>query len=75
MITADMKGKIDNISTKFLAGGPEGRGAMKILFIISTDESETVYNAMGLANTGVRQGDEVSVFMRRIKHMPHRLDG
>ncbi|NCO60106.1 MAG: hypothetical protein COX16_08415 [Deltaproteobacteria bacterium CG23_combo_of_CG06-09_8_20_14_all_51_20] len=36
---------------------------MKIVFIISTDESETVYNAMRLANVGVRQGDEVSVFM------------
>lgn len=36
---------------------------MKILFIISTDESETVYNAMRLANTGVKKGDEVSVFM------------
>ncbi len=36
---------------------------MKILFIISTDESETIYNAMRLANTGVKKGDEVSVFM------------
>ncbi len=36
---------------------------MKIIFIISTDESETVYNAMRLANVGVQHGDEVSVFM------------
>ncbi|OPX39937.1 MAG: hypothetical protein B1H11_01645 [Desulfobacteraceae bacterium 4484_190.1] len=36
---------------------------MKILFIISTNEGETIYNAMRLANTGVKKGDEVSVFM------------
>lgn len=36
---------------------------MNILFIISTDEPETAYNAMRLANTGVAKGDEVSVFM------------
>jgi len=36
---------------------------MNILFIISTDEGETVYNAMRLANTGVKKGDDVSVFM------------
>jgi uncharacterized protein involved in oxidation of intracellular sulfur len=36
---------------------------MKVLFIISTDEGETIYNAMRLANTGVIKGDEVSVFM------------
>jgi len=36
---------------------------MKMLFIISTDEGETIYNAMRLANTGVKKGDEVSVFM------------
>ncbi|OIN95567.1 MAG: hypothetical protein AUJ48_02875 [Deltaproteobacteria bacterium CG1_02_45_11] len=36
---------------------------MKILFIISTDEGETIYNAMRLANTGAKKGDEVSVFM------------
>ncbi len=28
---------------------------MKILFIISTDEGETIYNAMRLANTGVKK--------------------
>jgi len=36
---------------------------MKILFIISTDDGETMYNAMRLANVGVKKGDEVSVFM------------
>jgi uncharacterized protein involved in oxidation of intracellular sulfur len=36
---------------------------MKILFIISTDDAETIYNAMRLANVGVKKGDEVSVFM------------
>jgi uncharacterized protein involved in oxidation of intracellular sulfur len=36
---------------------------MKILFIIATDDGETIYNAMRLANVGVKKGDEVSVFM------------
>jgi uncharacterized protein involved in oxidation of intracellular sulfur len=36
---------------------------MKVLFIIHTDEGETIYNAMRLANTGVAKGDDVSVFM------------
>ncbi len=36
---------------------------MKILLIICTDDGETIYNAMRLANVAVRQGDEVSVFM------------
>jgi uncharacterized protein involved in oxidation of intracellular sulfur len=36
---------------------------MKMLFIITSDDGETVYNAMRLANTGVAKGDEVSVFM------------
>lgn len=36
---------------------------MKVLFIISTDEGETIYNAMRLANIAVKKGDEVSVFM------------
>ena len=36
---------------------------MKILFIISTDDAETIYNAMRLANVSVQKGDEVSVFM------------
>ncbi|MCU0600600.1 MAG: hypothetical protein MUE70_15240 [Desulfobacterales bacterium] len=36
---------------------------MKALFIISTNEGETIYNAMRLANVGVQKGDEVSVFM------------
>ena len=36
---------------------------MKMLFIISTDEGETIYNAMRLANVAVGRGDEVSVFM------------
>jgi uncharacterized protein involved in oxidation of intracellular sulfur len=36
---------------------------MKVLFIISKDEGETIYNAMRLANVAVKKGDEVSVFM------------
>ncbi len=36
---------------------------MKVLFIISTDDGESIYNAMRLANVGVQKGDEVSVFM------------
>lgn len=36
---------------------------MKVLFIISTEDSETIFNAMRLANIGVKKGDEVSVFM------------
>jgi len=34
-----------------------------VLIIISTDDGETIYNAMRLANVGVAKGDEVSVFM------------
>ena len=36
---------------------------MNVLMIISTDDAETAYNAMRLANVGVKKGDEVSVFM------------
>lgn len=36
---------------------------MKLLVIISTDEGETIYNAMRLANVAVKKGDEVGVFM------------
>jgi len=36
---------------------------MKALFIISTDDAETAYNAMRLANVAVKKGDEVSAFM------------
>ena len=36
---------------------------MNVLFIISTDDAETVYNAMRLANVAAKKGDEVSVFM------------
>ena len=35
----------------------------KILLIVSTDDSETIYNAIRLANVAVNKGDEVSVFM------------
>jgi uncharacterized protein involved in oxidation of intracellular sulfur len=38
-------------------------GHMKNLIIISSDDGETIYNAMRLANVGVKKGDEVSVFM------------
>ncbi len=36
---------------------------MNLLFIISTDDAETAYNAMRLANVAVTKGDDVSVFM------------
>lgn len=36
---------------------------MNMLFIITTDDAETIYNAMRLANTAVSKGDRVSVFM------------
>ena len=36
---------------------------MNVLFIISTDDAETAYNAMRLANVAVKRDDEVSVFM------------
>jgi len=36
---------------------------MKLLVIISTDDAETIHNAMRLANVGVQKEDEVSVFM------------
>jgi uncharacterized protein involved in oxidation of intracellular sulfur len=36
---------------------------MKMLFIISSDDGETIYNAMRLANVGVKKGNDVSVFM------------
>ena len=36
---------------------------MNVLFIISTDDAETSYNALRLANVAVQKGDEVSVFM------------
>jgi uncharacterized protein involved in oxidation of intracellular sulfur len=36
---------------------------MNVLFIICTNDGETIYNAMRLANVGVKKADEVSVFM------------
>ena len=36
---------------------------MKVLFIISTDDTETMYNALRMANVGLQKGDEISVFM------------
>jgi len=36
---------------------------MNVLFIISTDAAETMYNALRMANVGLRKGDEISVFM------------
>jgi uncharacterized protein involved in oxidation of intracellular sulfur len=36
---------------------------MNILFIIATDDGETIYNAMRLANVGVKKGDDIGVFM------------
>jgi uncharacterized protein involved in oxidation of intracellular sulfur len=36
---------------------------MKLLMIIASDDGETIYNAMRLANVAHGQGDEVGVFM------------
>ena len=36
---------------------------MKLLMIIASDDGETIYNAMRLANVAQAQADEVSVFM------------
>jgi uncharacterized protein involved in oxidation of intracellular sulfur len=36
---------------------------MKLLFIITTDDRETIYNAMRLANVAEQQDEEVAVFM------------
>jgi uncharacterized protein involved in oxidation of intracellular sulfur len=36
---------------------------MNMLFIISSNEAEAVFNAMRLANVAVEKGDEVNVFM------------
>jgi uncharacterized protein involved in oxidation of intracellular sulfur len=36
---------------------------MKLLVIISTDDGESIYNAMRLANVAEQKGDEVAVFM------------
>jgi uncharacterized protein involved in oxidation of intracellular sulfur len=36
---------------------------MKMLFIISTDDTETIFNSVRLANVAVNKGNEVSVFM------------
>jgi len=41
----------------------KGGRAVKILFVITSDDGETIYNAMRLANVGVEKSDEVSVFM------------
>ena len=36
---------------------------MNVLFIISTNDAETTYNAMRLANVAVKKENDVSVFM------------
>jgi peroxiredoxin family protein len=36
---------------------------LNLLIIISVKESETIYNAMRLANVVVAKGDDVTVFM------------
>jgi uncharacterized protein involved in oxidation of intracellular sulfur len=48
----------------FVIGDFNGGGTfMQVLLIISTDDGETIFNAMRLANVGIEKGDEVSVFM------------
>jgi uncharacterized protein involved in oxidation of intracellular sulfur len=41
----------------------EEKTAMKLFVIITTDDGETIYNAMRLANIAENKGDEVAVFM------------
>lgn len=36
---------------------------MNWLFIISTDDGETIYNAVRLANVCLKKGDDASIFM------------
>nr|HID59371.1 hypothetical protein [Desulfobacterales bacterium] len=36
---------------------------MNVLFVITSDDPETIYNAIRLANVAVKKGDRVSVFM------------
>jgi uncharacterized protein involved in oxidation of intracellular sulfur len=36
---------------------------MRLLVIIATDDGETIFNAMRLANVAEQKGDEVAVFM------------
>jgi uncharacterized protein involved in oxidation of intracellular sulfur len=36
---------------------------MKWAFVISTNDNETVFNAMRLANVALKNGDEVTAFM------------
>lgn len=36
---------------------------MNLAIVISTKESENIFNAMRLANVAVKKGDEVNVFM------------
>jgi uncharacterized protein involved in oxidation of intracellular sulfur len=36
---------------------------MNLLMIVASDDGETIYNAMRLANVAHQQGDDVSVFM------------
>ena len=36
---------------------------MNVMFIITSDDGETICNAMRIANIAVDKGDEVSVFM------------
>ena len=36
---------------------------MNVLFVITSDDAETIYNAMRFANVGLEKGDDVSVFM------------
>ncbi len=49
---------------------------MKLMFIISTNDAETMYNAMRLANVAVKKGDEVTVFMlgKGVLYEQHNTD-
>jgi uncharacterized protein involved in oxidation of intracellular sulfur len=64
-----LRENVNNILLSLVTGNLQkgewvmSREKMKVLFIISTDDSETIYNAMRLANVAIKKGDEVSVFM------------
>jgi uncharacterized protein involved in oxidation of intracellular sulfur len=40
-----------------------GGSSMKLGIVIYSDDSETVWNALRVANFGISQGDEVEVFL------------
>jgi len=44
---------------------------MNVLIIIKTQDGETIYNAMRLANVGVKKGDQVSVRLNLVSRLTY----